>query len=126
MDLNTNTRYSQINELIQAMLSEEYAILTGDLNTSSMKNKTSTEWFNSLKQFYDNGLKFVNGSDDYGFNWTWSDTTSWNTQTEVLDNIVVTPNIEILDVFFDKTRMEYKGEDYIVEHNPVIAKLLIN
>ena len=106
------------------MLSEEYAILTGDLNTSKIIDSTSPEWEKAIKPFLDSGLKCANNNDTYGYNWTWADLNF--TKTAKVDNIIVTPNIDFVEVVFDKTRMDYINSTDVPEHNPIIVKLRVN
>lgn len=124
IDLNEETRYLQLEELRNIMLSEEYAILTGDLNTSKIIDSTSVEWKNAIKPFLDAGLKCANNNDIYGYNWTWADLNF--IKTAKVDNIIVTPNIDFVDVVFDKTRMDYINSTDVPEHNPIIVKLRVN
>lgn len=124
IDLNETTRYLQLAELKNIMLSEEYAILTGDLNTSKIIDSTSVEWKNTIKPFLDSGLKCANNNDIYGYNWTWADLNF--IKTAKVDNIIVTPNIDFVEVVFDKTRMDYINNTDVPEHNPIIVKLRIN
>ena len=124
IDLNETTRYLQLAELKNIMLSEEYAILTGDLNTSKIIDSTSPEWENAIKPFLDSGLKCANNNDTYGYNWTWADLNF--TKTAKVDNIIVTPNIDFVEVVFDKTRMDYINSTDVPEHNPIIVKLRVN
>lgn len=124
IDLNEKTRYLQLAELRNIMLSEEYAVLTGDLNTSKIIDSTSFEWKNAIKPFLDSGLKCANNNDIYGYNWTWADLNFIKTAN--VDNIIVTPNIDFVDVVYDKTRMDYINSTDVPEHNPIIVKLRIN
>lgn len=124
IDLNEKTRYLQLAELRNIMLSEEYAILTGDLNTSKIIDSTSVEWKNAIKPFLDSDLKCANNNDTYGYNWTWADLNF--IKTAKVDNIIVTPNIDFVEVVFDKTRMDYINSTDVPEHNPIIVKLRIN
>ena len=124
IDLNETTRYLQLAELKNIMLSEEYAILTGDLNTSKIIDSTSPEWEKAIKPFLDSGIKCANNNDTYGYNWTWADLNF--TKTAKVDNIIVTPNIDFVEVVFDKTRMDYINSTDVPEHNPIIVKLRVN
>lgn len=127
-----STRYAQIGELFDMAENEDYCIITGDLNHYS-NNTSSADWQNMYKQFSDAGYYLANCSDNEHFVWTYSSATTASSLDDTTafhspncpDNIIVSGNIEFLNIYFDDTKLSYLNGDEI-DHIPIIAELQIN
>lgn len=117
-------KYAQAEELFNDVENEEYAIITGDFNMYG-QDLQSADYIGIGKQFADAGYKLVNWTPNT-FVKTWTDAAAGTLDTfkDACDNIIVTPNIDVISVTFDTTKLSYLNGQPI-DHIPVIAKLRI-
>ena len=103
LDKNDTYRLSQMQQLITVMNQEEYVVLGGDFN---IKDKVEYAIFTNA------GYALANGG-VLG----WFDTLASYTDEVVrpIDNIIVSPNIRIENVFVDEKRAD--------DHRAIIAEL---
>ncbi len=104
----TIARKSEFAELIEVMKKEEYVIMFGDFNAYSTYE---------FKDFTDAGYKVANAGAFGKFRtWTHFDTpSSWGNMC--IDNIVVSPNIQIVSVECDRRDLS--------DHNLLVAELIL-
>ena len=120
-------RAAQASQLLADAETEEYAIIMGDFNTGDCLNTNGLDYIDVIKPFIDAGYHSANCSTQHGFIKTYysapnveDSTTAW-----CLDQIITTPNIDILAVNVDKSKLaEISNEN--IDHLPVIAYLHIN
>lgn len=120
-------RRLQAAELFADAETEEYVIITGDFN-SYARNTSQTDYINIFKPFVDAGYNLANASPTAGFTGTYCGLTSATSLADMeapCDNIIVSGNIDIVDVTFDLTKLQYLDGNYI-DHIPVVAELQIN
>lgn len=107
-DYNTARKQEQ-QELLSLMSGEDYVVLCGDFNAYT------TDEFDIFKN---NGYKLVNGG-DFGWFDTWTNfgqtQASWSNKK--IDNIIVSSNIDIQNVYVDNRDLS--------DHAPLIAELVI-
>lgn len=120
-------RGEQALELLEAMNEEEYVIATGDFNVGTL-TYDSTDYINTFKPFVDAGYKMANFTPETGITKTYtnlSDPQSLDDFRSAPDNIIVSPNIDIIRTVFDTTKLDYPDGNYI-DHIPVISYLKVN
>lgn len=126
---NPEPRYAQAAELFALAELEDYCIITGDFNsTEAPLGTTSADYINEYKPFVDAGYKLANNSPTSGFTNTHSSATSVPSLADLtssLDSIIVSSNIDIVNVVFDPTKLSYQNNTKF-DHIPVIATLRIN
>lgn len=102
-------RKQEHQELLSLMASEDYVILCGDFNAYS------TSEFDVFKNA---GYKLANGG-DFGWFDTWTNfgqsQSSWSNKK--IDNIIVSSNIDIQNVYVDNRNLS--------DHAPLITELII-
>lgn len=119
--LDNATIALQIQELLSAVNSFEYWIMTGDFNIN-FPNNQSDGYLALVKPFLDAGYHVANGS-DFGFIPTFStknpgDDSDWR----FLDNIMCSSNIDIINVYVNRQKItDHAG--YSIDHLPLIAEL---
>ena len=123
-------KYAQAQELLAdaetERLSTPYIIITGDFNMYGLDDE-SANYIGVGKPFADAGYVLVNWNDDAGFVKTYTGQTapaSLSDFTYPCDNIIVTPNIDVVNVTFDLTKLSYLDGNPI-DHIPIIAELQI-
>lgn len=119
-------RYEETAELLAAANQEEYVIITGDFNMYG-QDMDSADYIGIGKPFVDAGYKLANWTEQ-NFVMTWTDSSTATSLSEFLDacdNIIVSSNIDFLNITFDTTKLqsEYTG---VIDHIPVIATIRIN
>ena len=120
-------RRQQAAELFADAETEDYVIITGDFN-SYARNVEQPDYINIFKPFYDAGYHLANASPTAGFTGTYCGLTTASSLADMqapCDNIIVSGNIDITNVVFDLTKLQYLDGNYI-DHIPVIATLQIN
>ena len=121
-------RRQQIIQLLEDVGEEDYAILTGDWNVWGT-SMNSTDYTNVYKPFADLGFKMVNFDRANHCIATWGDATaptSLADLTDGCDNIIVSPNIDIIDAWFDDTKLNYLDGSNAIDHIPVVATIKVN
>lgn len=124
---NAAPKYAQMSELFLAAEQEEYCIITGDFNNYG-GNISSDDYINMFKPFVDAGYNLANCSPASGFTKTASNLTTASSLEDLTnwpDSIIVSGNIDIVDVVFDITKLSYLDGNPI-DHIPVVATLEIN
>lgn len=130
LGLGPTYRATMRNELLadveEAMETEDYIILTGDFNVQVATTETTDSEFyaEQIQPFIDAGLTLANWQ-DFGFIPTFTDSTGSGTW-KCLDNIMVSPNITIDDVWANRVKATDNQEDYTIDHIPLIADLVLN
>lgn len=119
-------KYSQVQDIITDIQNEtaEYFIVTGDFNMYG-KVFTGDEYIGVGKPFADLGFRLANWNSKVGFVRTFTDLTSATSLDEfrhACDNIIVSPNIRIINTVFDTTKLDYLDGNKI-DHIPVICYL---
>lgn len=124
---STEGRRLQAAELFADAQSESNVIITGDFNTYA-RNVEHADYINVFKPFFDAGYNLANASPTAGFTGTYCGYTSASSLSDMeapCDNIIVSSNISIQEVWFDLTKLDYLNGSYI-DHIPVVAKILVN
>lgn len=122
-----SVKWLQMGELFAIAEQCDYAILTGDFNSTAM-TASSNEYINMFKQFVDAGYNLANNSPTAGFHNTWGSSTNPTSLADLTwacDGIITTSNIDINEVVFDDTKLDYLN-GYPIDHIPVVAYLTIN
>lgn len=119
--LGTTQHYSQPAELLAAMNQEEYVIALGDFNVET-HSKTGNEYPQACKPFIDAGYNLCNWTDETGFVDTWFGGSTPTGYICPCDNIITSPNIDVLDIVYDDTKLLFDNGQAI-DHIPVIARL---
>ena len=120
-------RRLQTAQLLADANQEDYVIITGDFNVWGHSYNTA-DYVNVYKQFADAGYKMVNFDTSDHCIATWGDATaptSLADLTDGCDNIIVSSNIDIVDTYFDDTKLNYLDGNAI-DHIPVVATLRVN
>ena len=113
-------KFQQMKELFDVARQKEYVILTGDFNCF-ITSPGDMEYNNMYKPFVDAGFHLSDC--DGKITKTWTDKInpgSLSNFTYATDNIIVSPNIIMKKVYFDKTKLKYPN-GYPMDHIPVIA-----
>lgn len=121
--LDNTTIALQIGELLEAVRTFDYWILTGDFNIA-FPNSQSDGYAILVKPFLDAGYNVANGS-KFGFIPTFStkkpgDESDWR----YLDNIMCSSNITITNVYVNRQKIT-EHADYAIDHLPLIAEMEI-
>lgn len=119
-------QYPQVQELVQAMGEEEYAILTADLN-ANCDTFTDAQYVNVIKPFVDAGFNLSNCNKRFGINNTWTDSTGGDETVDnwaPCDNIITSSNIQIANAVVDRSKIEL-DTGLVIDHLPLIAYLKI-
>ena len=129
-------RPAQSSELLAYAQTLDNAIVCGDFNLHC-KSKDyyysltgMYEWQVGYKQWVDADFNMANNDDEFGFIGTW-----WN-PTDVeerhgwwsLDNIIVSPNISINNVYADMTKSTdpiTSDPNWLIDQTPLIAEITI-
>lgn len=124
-------KYAQAQEMLADAEAERlihpYIIVTGDFNMYGL-SFDSANYIGVGKPYADAGYTLVNWNESVGFVKTYyggTSATSLDDFSLSCDNIMVTPNIEIVSAVFDTTKLSYLDGNPI-DHVPVIATLRIN
>ena len=118
-------RISQAKELFDAVASEEYFIIIGDLNTLCTSTADS-DYINIVKQFADAGYNLANCSEEFGFiNTCTAGTTVTADDWKPRDHIITSANITIDNVIADTTKID-ANTGLTIDHIPLIAYMTIN
>ena len=120
-------RRLQTAQLLADAEEEDYVIITGDFNVWG-HSMNSTDYTNVYKPFADAGYKMINFDTANHCIATWGDATaptSLADLTDGCDNIIVSPNIDFIDVWFDDTKLSYLNGDPI-DHIPLVATIKVN
>ena len=124
--LTTSYKYQQMSELFALAENEEYCIITGDFNFFGL-SVSDNDYINMYKPFVDAGYNLANCTEDRGFTKTYSNSTtatSLDDFTNAADNIIVSGNININNVIYDLTKLNYLNGS-VIDHIPIIATLQI-
>ena len=115
--LTPAVKYQQMKELFNRAEKSLYTVVTGDFNCFDGESDRM------YKQFVDAGYHLANCNPR--ITKTWTDKTnphSLSSFTYPTDNIIVSRNITIKQVRFDKTKLEYPTGD-MIDHIPIIVRL---
>lgn len=130
-DASAEGRRLQTIQLLADAQAEENVIITGDFN-SYAKTIEDEDYINIFKPFIDAGYNMVNASLKSGFYGTYLGLTylpsSAKSITEIgtpCDNIIVSGNIDLANIWYDETKLKYLNGKTI-DHIPVVAKLIIH
>lgn len=127
LDLNNTVRTAQFLELMEAVENEEYFIITGDFNFEITEIGDS-QYNASIKVAIDKGYHSAQNGSGILMTWYSGQTAASSQNIYCLDNIITSPNIEILEFVRDDTKLtdglctEY---GIIIDHLPVVATLRI-
>lgn len=114
----------QCEEIFDIVQDKEYFIITGDFNV--LCKSTSSVWYTEcMKQFIDAGYNSANCSEQHGFLDTWTGGKDTSGTWYCLDQIITSPNLEIIDVVVDQTKLNYLDGTNAIDHLPIIARLRI-
>lgn len=117
-------KYAQMAELRAAVSQEQYAIITGDFNFYGSA-AGDTEYNRMYKPFVDEGFKLANVQHGTQNTFTLSTTaTSLSELSTCTDNIIVSGNIDIVNVVYDTTKFSYLNGDPI-DHIAMTAYLAV-
>ena len=119
---NINYRASEAQAILSAVANAPYFIIGGDFNLEDFSSTSGQDYTRVIKPFVDAGYNIANGG-RFGFIPTFT-SNSTMTDTENLDEVITSSNIEIINAYTDNT----KANDSIVEkidHLPLIAELEI-
>lgn len=111
--------YPQAAELAAIAAQEEYCIIAGDFNADI---NTEAGYAGIVKPFTDAGLVAANGG-EFGVINTHHDTETGGWRA--IDAIFVTPNIKLVSVFADQTKVT-DDIDMTIDHVPLVAHVLID
>jgi endonuclease/exonuclease/phosphatase family metal-dependent hydrolase len=115
--ITDDTKVSNADETLGLIRDEEYFILCGDFNVDAI-DRTTALYQSTLKKFVDAGYKLCNGGE-------MGDFITYPNTGEGIDNIIVSPNINIKSVVVD-TQKSYLGSGANqADHYPLIAYLEI-
>lgn len=118
--------YAQMSELFELAQAEESVIIAADFNTN-FSNFDGEYYTNTFKPFIDAGYKAVNNSPLSGITKTFCGNATAASLADFSsnpDSIIVSSNIDIDNVVFDTTKLQYLNGDKI-DHIAVCATLLI-
>lgn len=122
--LTPSVMYQQMAEVFALAEQCERVILFGDFNTPAITEQ-SDGYINMYKQYVDAGYNLANNSPAAGFHNTFTNATSATSLADLTsapDTIIVSGNIEIVDVVFDTTKFSYLNGSTI-DHIPVVARV---
>ena len=120
-------RYLQMAEVFDLAEQSEYVVITGDFNCLCGEIGDA-EYVNMVKPFVDAGYNVANCTQSHGITKTWTNKTSVTSLADFTyptDNIIVSSNINILDIIYDLTKLSYQNGQPL-DHVPIIARLLIH
>ena len=126
--ISQEERRLQNAQLLADAEQEDYVIATGDFNVWDHSYNT-VDYVNVYKPWKDAGYKMVNFDTSAHCIATWGDSinpVSLADLTDGCDNIMVSPNIDIIDVWFDDTKLSYLDGSNYIDHIPVVATLKVN
>lgn len=119
-------KYLQMAEVLALAINKEYCIITGDFNSLLYESSSDAEYARMYAPFANAGFKMANHNPN-SFTKTWtniSNATSLADFTYPTDDIIVSSNIDIVDVVFDTTKLSnLNGQS--IDHIPIIATLKI-
>lgn len=125
--LTLEYKYLQMQEVFNIMQTKEYVIATGDFNIGAYESLTDAPYVNMIKQFVDAGYNLANNRPT-GHTNTFTNATTASSLSELTkphDDIIVSGNIDIVDVIFDTTKFSYLNGNAI-DHIPIIANVTIH
>lgn len=121
---------SQMQELRESAANDEYAIFLGDFNIR-YEDKTGTEYLQSIKPWVDAGYTLANWVTGINpFVETWFRGTApvgyagGQNGDQPCDNVIVTPNIEIVKKIYDRQKIT-ANTGLTIDHTPIICRLKI-
>lgn len=117
-------KFKQMRELFKLAQRHENVVLTGDFNCF-MSTKGDAEYNGMYKRFIRAGYHMANCEDK--ITKTWTDKTepkSLKQFTYPTDNIIVSPNIVISKVYYNRTKLRHPN-GWPMDHIPVVAMLHI-
>ena len=117
---NPSLRASEMATIMSAVQGKTRFIIGGDFNTIYGRDTSGQDYINVILPLINAGYHVANCG-EFGFLITCSDypEDDW---TGVIDNIVTSANIEILDVYVDETKL-HDGLNERVDHMPLVATL---
>lgn len=117
---NPTLRASEMATIMALVQDKSTFIIAGDFNTVYSRDTSRQDYINVIQPLINAGYNIANCG-DWGFLITCSDypEDDW---TGVIDNIVTSSNIDILDVYVDETKMT-DGLNERVDHMPLVATL---
>lgn len=120
-------RASQVQEILSMLQDKEYFIITGDFNSLTVQDGTEEEYAAIYQPFVDMGCHLANCCEKFGFQRTYtSSKTIDGARWLKLDNVITSPNIEIVNATVDETKLDYVNGLNEIDHFPVIAYLKFN
>ena len=120
-----STKVEQVHEVFEAVQNTTRFIILADFNTVC-KSVYDTEYTTIMKQFVDAGYHCANCTAQWGFEDTWTDAkTPTGATWYPCDHIITSPNISIVDVIIDKTKLEYLDGANGIDHLPIVAYLTV-
>lgn len=117
-------RRLQTAQLLADAEQETYVIVTGDFNVWGY-TFNSVDYVNVFKPWTDAGYKMANFDKSTHCIPTYTDATTASSImdfTDGCDNIIISQNIDFVDVWFDDTKLDYLDGNPI-DHIPVVATL---
>ena len=114
-----SVKYIQMKEIFRSAEKAEYAVILGDFNCFD------GEYERMFGRFEEAGYRIANCGPTPKKTWTDKPNPKWlSRMTFPTDNIIVSPNITIKKVMFDKVKLKYPTGDPM-DHIAVIARLYI-
>ena len=117
-------KFQQMKELFELAKKYEYVVITGDFNCF-MQKKDDAEYTHMYKQFVDAGFYLANCESK--ITKTWTDKTNPKNLSQFTyptDNIIVSPNIVLSKVYYNRTKLFYPN-GWPMDHIPIVAMLHI-
>ena len=115
-------RTSEMETIVGLLRGFDRFVLCGDFNTTDCYDTSGADYTAVIQQLVSEGYHLANCG-DFGFKITYS-SYSDNNWTAVLDNIVTSSNITILNVAVDETKLNDNLTERI-DHMPLVATLQI-
>ena len=115
-------RTSEMQTIMSLLSGYNRFILCGDFNTADNYDTSGADYIAVVKPLIDAGYNVANGG-SFGFFETYSNEPD-DAWVGDLDNIVTSPNIVMLSVYVDETKLT-DGLDERVDHLPLVATLEI-
>lgn len=119
---NRSKRTSEMSTIMGVLSGFSRFILCGDFNTADCYDTSGADYTAVIQQLVSEGYNLANCG-DFGFKITYSSYPD-NNWTAVLDNIVTSSNITILNVAVDETKLNDNLTERI-DHMPLVATLQI-
>ena len=119
--LGTEQHYTQMAELMTEMAKEDYFIALGDFNLES-HSRSHRENTDIIQPLINAGYNLCNWTEETGYVDTWFGSSTPTGYMCPCDNIITSPNIDVLDIVYDDTKLLFDNGQAI-DHIPVIARL---